>query len=237
MVDSGFSTINLNCYFYRLDNLSTVDLSLLDASRATGLFATFCCDYKVETIKLPSFTSKLFTLRSCFAACYQLKTLNIGPSDVSGVTSFYHAFLGAMNLKFDCSDWNVNPSADHEDMNVGAPGAVLPKVWQATPPLCDEGKEEDAIEAPPEVAGALALEAEEGQGENGAAATGKADGPLPATVPGDEEDADDEEGEDESLGGTVSGTPGDTGVNVHGGGDEGCPVGNSVAEAGKDVIM
>lgn len=130
VVDSSFSCENLNYYFYRFENLKSVDLSLMNATNLTGLYATFCCDSNVETIRLPAFTSSLTTMRSAFADCCKLKTLDIKPSDYSGVQSFFHAFQSAKILTFDCSEWNVNSRAEHEGMNDCAPGVILPKVWQ-----------------------------------------------------------------------------------------------------------
>lgn len=130
VVDSSFSCENLNYYFYRFENLKSVDLSIMNATNLTGLYATFCCDSNVETIRLPAFTSSLTTMRSAFVDCCKLKTLDIKPSDYSGVQSFFHAFQGAKTLTFDCSEWNVNSRAEHEGMNYFAPGVILPKVWQ-----------------------------------------------------------------------------------------------------------
>lgn len=130
VVDSSFSCENLNYYFYRFEKLKSVDLSLMNATNLTGLYATFCCDSNVETIRLPAFTSSLTTMRSAFVDCCKLKTLDIKPSDYSGVQSFFHAFQSAKNLTFDCSEWNVNSRAEHEGMNDFAPGVILPKVWQ-----------------------------------------------------------------------------------------------------------
>ena len=130
VVDSGISPRSLKLYFYGFKNLKTADLTLLDTSRLTSLYATFCCDYSVESIKLPGFFSALTDCEGTFAACSTLTALEIGPSDFSGVTTFFHMFLNAWELWFDCSSWNVNESALHRGLNQGAPGVILPKAWQ-----------------------------------------------------------------------------------------------------------
>lgn len=130
VVDSGISPRSLRLYFYGFKNLKTADLSLFDTSRLTSLYATFCCDYSVESIKLPGFFSALTDCEGTFAACSTLTALEIGPSDFSGVTTFYHMFLNAWELSFDCSSWNVTESAPHRGINQGAAGVTLPKAWQ-----------------------------------------------------------------------------------------------------------
>ena len=216
----------------------------------SGCFGVFYDCTALRSLDLSGFDlGQADNANRMFGRCHQLSHVTIGDSWnfvgyglIEGMDPFLPApsadiFADVDGKWYAASDGKGYAPADIPSNKADTYYASKSLIPAATLALIDEGKEEDAIEASPEVADALALEAEEGQGENGAAATGKADGSLPATVPGDEEDADDEEGDDESPGGTVSGTSGDTGVNVHGGGDEGCPVGNSVAEVGKDVIM
>ena len=131
IADSGISPRSLRLYFYGFENLKTADLSLLDTSKLTSLYATFCCDNSIESIKLPGFFSTLTDCEGTFASCSALTALEIEPSDFSGVNTFFHMFMDAKKLWFDCSSWNVNEPARHNGMNQGAHGVTLPKAWQA----------------------------------------------------------------------------------------------------------
>lgn len=131
VVDSGISPRSLRLYFYGFENLKIADLSLLDTSKLTSLYATFCCDNSIESIKLPGFFSTLTDCEGTFASCSALTALEIEPSDFSGVNTFFHMFMDAKKLWFDCSSWNVNEPARHNGMNQGANGITLPKAWQA----------------------------------------------------------------------------------------------------------
>lgn len=128
-VDAGISPINLTNYFYRFEKVRAIDFAQVDLSRTISIHGAFCCDYKVESINLPGITAALTDAGSAFAACYSLRTVSLGPSDFSGVSSFFHMFMGAGSLALDCSDWNVRKDAGHDKFNLNAPGVILPSAW------------------------------------------------------------------------------------------------------------
>ena len=129
-VDSGISPISLQVYFYRFENVKTIDLSNFSFRDLARMDWTFACDYNLETVKLPSFTRRCRRFNDSMVDCYALTTLEIAPSDFSGADTFFHMFLGSCKLKLDCTDWNVPVSAEHHGFNGGAPGVILPKAWQ-----------------------------------------------------------------------------------------------------------
>ena len=129
-VDSGISPISLQFYFYRFENVKTIDLSNFSFKDLTRMEWAFSCDYKLETLKLPSFTHQCKRFNDSMVNCYALTTLEIAPSDFSGANTFFHMFMGCRSLKFDCTDWNVPVNASHSGFNLDASGIKAPRVWQ-----------------------------------------------------------------------------------------------------------
>ena len=129
-VDGGIAPISLRSYFYRFEKVRTIDLTKLDLSRTESIHAAFCCDYKVESISLPGITAAATDSDSAFAACHSLRTVALGPSDFSGMSSFFHMFMDAGSLTLDCSSWNVREDADRDGFNLHAPGVIIPGAWQ-----------------------------------------------------------------------------------------------------------
>ena len=129
-VDGGIAPISLRSYFYRFEKVRTIDLTKLDLSRTESIHAAFCCDYKVESISLPGITAAVTDADSAFAACPSLRTVALGPSDFSGMSSFFHMFMDAGSLTLECSSWNVREDADHDGFNLRAPGVIVPSAWQ-----------------------------------------------------------------------------------------------------------
>ena len=129
-VDSGISPSSLQFYFYRFENVKTIDLSNFSFKDLTRIEWAFSCDTKLETLKLPSFTHRCKRFNDSIVHCHALTALEIAPSDFSGADTFYHMFMGTENLKLDCTDWNVPVNAYHSEFNLYAPGVILPKAWQ-----------------------------------------------------------------------------------------------------------
>ena len=129
-VDAGISPNNLNLYFYRFENVKTIDLSNFNFRALTSFKSVLACDYSLETVKLPSFTHQCKRFNDSMVNCYALTTLDIAPSDFSGANSFFHMFMSCRSLKFDCTDWNVPVNADHSGFNLNASGIKAPRVWQ-----------------------------------------------------------------------------------------------------------
>ena len=225
---------NMSSMFAWCSTLTTLDVTNLDTSKVTDMSNMFNKCRALTSLDLSSFdTSKVKTMSGMFDGCWTLQQVKLGeklawksangylPAQMSDTVAWAD---GKWYAASDGKGYAPEDIPSNKADTYYASKSLLPA---ATLALTDEGKEEDAAETSPEVTGVLALEAEEGQGENGAAAgAGKADGSLPATVPGDEEDADDEEEEDESLGEEPGGAPGDAGAVLDGaavpaGGDPG----------------
>ena len=129
-VDPGISPNSLSCYFYRFENVKTIDLSNFSFKDLTSFEWALSCDYRLETVKLPAFTQRCKRFNDSIVNCYALTTLEIAPSDFSGASTFFHMFMSSYSLKFDCTDWNVPVSANHSGFNLDASGIKAPRVWQ-----------------------------------------------------------------------------------------------------------
>ena len=129
-VDPGISPNSLSCYFYRFENVKTIDLSNFSFKDLTSMEWAFSCDSKLETLKLPSFTHQCKRFNDSMVSCYALTTLEIEPSDFSGASTFFHMFMSCRSLKFDCTDWNVPVNAERTGFNLDASGIKAPRVWQ-----------------------------------------------------------------------------------------------------------
>ena len=130
VVDSGIGPKSLAWWFYRCSKIRTADVSKLDLSATSSLFRIFLLCDSIKSIKLPLITVQCESMRDAFAYCPSLEDLEIPEANVSNVTTFYHCFSDDPKLVFDCSEWNVSPSASHENFNYRTPGVTLPKVWQ-----------------------------------------------------------------------------------------------------------
>ena len=129
-VDPGISPNSLSCYFYRFENVITIDLSNFSFQSLTSFEWALSCDYRLETLKLPSFTHQCKRFNDSMVSCYALTTLEIAPSDFSGASTFFHMFMSCRSLKFDCTDWNVPVNAERSGFNLDASGIKAPRVWQ-----------------------------------------------------------------------------------------------------------
>ena len=129
-VDPGISPNSLSYYFYRFENLESADLGNFDLSETVSFYGLFLLCSSLRSANVPSISSACTNFRSAFAYCPELKDLDFNGCDFSGANNFFHTFLHSGSLSFDCSDWNVPVSANHEGFNCDAPGVILPKAWQ-----------------------------------------------------------------------------------------------------------
>ena len=130
-VDPGISPNSLSYYFYRFENVITIDLSNFSFQSLTSFEWALSCDYRLETVKLPSFTQRCKRFNDSVVSCHALTVLDIAPSDFSGASTFFHMFMSCRSLKFDCTDWNVRSDVLHTNFNSGSPGVIAPTVWTA----------------------------------------------------------------------------------------------------------
>ena len=130
VVDRGIKPHSLAQYFRRFENLESADLGNFDLSETVSFYGLFLLCSSLRSANVPSISSACTNFRSAFAYCPELKDLDFNGCDFSGANNFFHTFLHSGSLSFDCSDWNVPVSANHEGFNCDAPGVILPKAWQ-----------------------------------------------------------------------------------------------------------
>ena len=130
VVDRGIKPHSLAQYFRRFENLESADLGNFDLSETVSFHGLFLLCSSLRSAIVPSISSACTNFQDAFAYCPELKDLDFSGCDFSGVNDFYHTFINSGSLSFDCSDWNVPVSANHEGFNCNAPGVILPKAWQ-----------------------------------------------------------------------------------------------------------
>lgn len=130
VVDRGVKPRSLNSYFQRFENLETADLGNFDLSETISIKRLFLLCSSLRSASVPSVSKACFDFQDTFAYCPSLVKLNFGECDFSGGKIFFHMFTLSRSLSFDCSDWNVPVSANHELFNYEASGVILPKAWQ-----------------------------------------------------------------------------------------------------------
>ena len=131
VVDPGISPNSLSVYFYRFESLESADLGNFDLSETVSLRGLFLLCSSLRSAIVPSISSACTNFKDVFSLCPKLKDLDFNGGDFSGANNFYHTFNHSGSLSFDCSDWNVPVSANHEGFNYKAPGVIAPKVWTA----------------------------------------------------------------------------------------------------------
>ena len=130
VVDRGIKPYNLAFFFRRFENLETADLGNFDLSGTVSINSMFTLCKSLRSAKVPGVSRQCTEFKDAFACCPALTDLELGNSDFSGGTGFYHMFNGDGSLSFDCTDWNVPSDVEHGGFNSGAYGVVLPKAWQ-----------------------------------------------------------------------------------------------------------
>ena len=130
VVDRGIKPRSLECYFQRFENLETANLGNFDLSETVSIKRLFLLCSSLRSASVPGVSKACVDLQDTFAYCPSLVKLNLGECDFSGGKIFFHMFLSSRSLSFDCSDWNVPVSANHESFNYEAPGVILPKIWK-----------------------------------------------------------------------------------------------------------
>lgn len=119
--------------FDRCFSLKTLDVSMMNTSKVTRMNCAFFCDGELTELDLSGWDfSNVVDISRMFYDCKKLGILSMpsSPNFASHITSFIYMFDGCTNLVFDCSNWDVQTSADHTKFNYGAPGVILPKKWQ-----------------------------------------------------------------------------------------------------------
>lgn len=158
-VVDGIKPKNMCGWFFYFANVTSIDLGPIDTSEVTSLFGTFDRCFSLKTLNVSMMNTAKVTNMDCafyfdgglteldlsgwdfsnvyifnrmFFDCKKLEILGMPstPNFASHTASFSYMFQGCTNLTFDCSNWDVQTSADHTKFNYGAPGVILPKKWQ-----------------------------------------------------------------------------------------------------------
>ena len=131
VVDYGIKPAWIVYWFQNFRNCSNFDLSLLDTSDVTSLGHIFYNCSRARAIDLSSCNfSSAITETAMFSGCSILELIDFGDWVPDKLRSYDWMFNGCRSLLLDCSDWNVSPSVSHTGFALGAPGVILPKVWQ-----------------------------------------------------------------------------------------------------------
>lgn len=93
VVDSGIAPTSIDYWFYRMENLSSVDVQKLDTSRCSDFFLTFGWCGRLTSIDLSSWSTQSLTkLNGTFLGCGRMESLCLGDWETSNVVSFHCLF-------------------------------------------------------------------------------------------------------------------------------------------------
>ena len=133
---STASLVDLDGTFLNCRRLLTLNIDGWDTSKVSLFHCLMLCCEKMSSAQMQKVVDNL-SVTACandfgylFYYCVKLTTLNLTSWNISNVTNYENMFNGCTNLVFDCSNWDVQTSADHTKFNYGAPGVILPKKWQ-----------------------------------------------------------------------------------------------------------
>ena len=157
IIDTGITPTNLSWWFCRFENLTQIDLSLLDCSKltimdyaitgclklmninmpqtmplCTKLTDAFYYNPNLESLDLSCLNAKPKVFWGTFALCSKLKNLKLANQIVKGDMSW--CFQGDYELNYDCTDWDVS-NASHSIATIEQtfPSNVMrPKAWQTS---------------------------------------------------------------------------------------------------------
>lgn len=93
VIDSGITPTSIDYWFYRMENLSSVDVQKLDTSRCSDFFLTFGWCGRLTSIDLSSWSTQSLTkLNGTFLGCGRMESLCLGGWKTSNVVSFHCLF-------------------------------------------------------------------------------------------------------------------------------------------------
>ena len=93
VVDSGIAPASIDYWFYKMENLSSIDVQKLDTSRCSDFFLTFGWCGRLTSIDLSSWsTQSLIKLNGTVLGCGRMESLFLGGWETSNVVSFHCLF-------------------------------------------------------------------------------------------------------------------------------------------------
>ena len=132
---SSFDTSNVTDMSFMFNRCPEItDLYCIKNWNTSGtatFYAMFIGCSNLKTLNLSSWnTSNATDMSWMFANCSKLSNIAFPDFSTSKATNLKAMFYGCSLLSLDCSGWNVNAAAEHDNFNAYAPGVTLPKVWQ-----------------------------------------------------------------------------------------------------------
>ena len=93
VADSGIAPTSIDYWFYRMENLSSIDVQKLDTSRCSDSFLTFGDCSSLTSIDASNWsTQSLIRLNGTFLGCKRMKSPYLGGWETSNVLSFHCLF-------------------------------------------------------------------------------------------------------------------------------------------------
>ena len=132
VVDEGIKPMQTSYWFQGFSEVTSIDLTGLDASSVTEMWGMFnhCGELEILTLSDSFNTSKVVSMESMFSGCYSLASLDLPDSfDTSSVADMSCMFEFCHSLQLDCSKWKVSTSCKHTDFNYLAYGVIEPN-WE-----------------------------------------------------------------------------------------------------------
>jgi len=124
--DNGIAATGRSMYYFFafMDNLVTIDVTLLDTSRVTNMGGTFREATRITSLNLSGFdTSSVTTMGSMFYGARNLTSLNLSSFDTSSVTSMGSMFREASGLtNLDLSNFDTSSVTAINGMFMDASG-------------------------------------------------------------------------------------------------------------------
>ena len=99
VVDDGIQPTSTGCFFARLTNVTSYDISKLDLSHCQQMYNMFVFNRKIESLDLTALDVSNVTDFNCmFQGCTSLKNINLSTWDTSKVKKFYGMFYNCPKL-------------------------------------------------------------------------------------------------------------------------------------------
>ena len=113
-----YAPVNSSYLFYNLSKLTTLDMSVFDTSKVTGMSSMFNTCSALTSLDVSGFnTSNVTGMRSMFNRCSALKSLGVSNFDTSKVTDMSVMFNNCSALtSLDLSNFNTSNVTDMSSM-------------------------------------------------------------------------------------------------------------------------
>ena len=111
VVEATVKPVSTSHWFYKMNQLTSVDLSGLSGERLTDMHVMFTECNNLPEIKFPANldTSKVTNMRYMFGYCTKLTTLDLSMFNTSSVTNMAHMFRGCESLNsLNLSSFNTS---------------------------------------------------------------------------------------------------------------------------------